>query len=241
MSSTIQDFSIRVPKNLKRKHHVMRFNGNLNIDFTYWKNVKMERENNAKELKGAEDDLPKYGAGSEYNRDIKEEARRKKFGIVAKKYKAEAQPWILKVGNRNGKKFRGIREGGVSDNASFYVFTHAPDGAIEAYPLSEWYNFQPIQRYKTLSAEEAEHELSNRKKALNLFALMLRKRMKGEDDTEAELETEGKRLSKKKDFSISEMDDWINSDASSDSTDKESENGDIKSKPSLNKKKTTQT
>lgn len=51
-----------------------------------------------KEFKtGMEEDLPKFGAGSEYNRDQKEEARRKKFGIIAKKYNPEAQPWILKV------------------------------------------------------------------------------------------------------------------------------------------------
>jgi transcription initiation factor TFIIF subunit alpha len=35
-------------------------------------------------------------------------------------------------------RFKGIREGGVSENAAYYVFTHAPDGAIEAYPLQEW-------------------------------------------------------------------------------------------------------
>jgi hypothetical protein len=46
----------------------------------------------------------------------------------------------------------------VAENASYYVFTHAPDGAIEAFPLQEWYNFQPIQRYKSLTAEEAEEQ-----------------------------------------------------------------------------------
>lgn len=101
---------------------------------------------------------------------------------------------------------------GVSDNASFYVFTHAPDGAIEAYPLNEWYNFQPIQRYKTLSAEEAEQELSNRKKTLNLFALMFRKRMKGDDEQDPELEGDKKKGPKKKDLTISEIDEWIESD-----------------------------
>ena len=55
-------------------------------------------------------------------------------------------------------RFKGIREGGVAENASYYVFTHAADGGIEAFPLCEWYNFQPIQRYKALSAEEAEQE-----------------------------------------------------------------------------------
>lgn len=35
--------------------------------------------------------------------------------------------------------FLGIREGGVSENAAYYVFTHAADGAIEAFPLHEWW------------------------------------------------------------------------------------------------------
>lgn len=206
----------------------MRFNGNLNVDFTKWHNVKMERENNMREFKNVNDEeIPKFGAGSEYNRDLKEEVRRKKFGIISRKYRPEAQPWILKVGGKTGKKFKGIREGGVSDNAAFYVFTHAPDGAIEAYPLNEWYNFQPIQRYKTFTAEEAELELSNRKKALNLFALMLRKRMKGEDDDEpVELDGEKKKggRKKQKDLTISEMEEWMDSD--DDESDSDEENAD---------------
>lgn len=46
----------------------------------------------------------------------------------------------------------------MAENAAYYVFTHGPDGSIEAFPLNEWYNFHPIQRYKALSAEEAEEE-----------------------------------------------------------------------------------
>lgn len=38
------------------------------------------------------------------------------------------------------------------------MFTQAADGTFEAYPVEEWYNFTPIQRYKALSAEEAEEE-----------------------------------------------------------------------------------
>lgn len=218
----------------------MRFNGNLNVDFAQWRNVKMERENNMREFKGMDDDAPKFGAGSEYNRELKEEIRRRKFGIIARRYRPDAQPWILKVGGKTGKKFKGIREGGVSDNAAFYVFTHAPDGAIEAYPLYEWYNFQPIQRYKTLSAEDAEQEFSNRKKTLNLFALMLRKRLKGEDDensVELDEENSKKGGKKKKDFTISEMDEWIDSDDESDSDKSEKEKKDPDSDTEVNKKK----
>lgn len=72
-------------------------------------------------LLGIEEEIPKFGAGSEYNREAREEAKRKRAGIVAKKYQPEAQPWILKSGGKTtGKKFRGQREGGVSQNAGKY-------------------------------------------------------------------------------------------------------------------------
>jgi transcription initiation factor TFIIF subunit alpha len=82
----------------------------------------------------------RFGAGSEFGREAKEEARRKKLGIVARKYRPEDQPWILKSYGSTVKKFKGIREGGVSENTAYYVFTHASDGAIEAFPLHEWYS-----------------------------------------------------------------------------------------------------
>ncbi|XP_023210700.1 general transcription factor IIF subunit 1-like, partial [Centruroides sculpturatus] len=119
--------------------------------------ARLERENNIKEFK-TDEDLPKYGAGSEFGREQREEARKKKHGIVTKKYNPEDQPWILEVGGRGGKKFKGIREGGVAENTSYYVFMQAPDGVFEAFPVSEWYNFAPIQRYKALTAEEAEEQ-----------------------------------------------------------------------------------
>lgn len=219
----MQEFKIRVPK-MRKKHHVMRFNATLNVDFAQWRNVKLERENNMKEFRGMDEDQPKFGAGSEYNRDQREEARRKKFGIIARKYRPEAQPWILKVGGKTGKKFKGIREGGVGENAAFYVFTHAPDGAIEAYPLNEWYNFQPIQRYKSLSAEEAEQEFGRRKKVMNYFSLMLRKRLRGDEEEEQDPE-EAKLLKaatkKSKELKITDMDEWIDSEDESDSEDEE--------------------
>ncbi|KAH8344125.1 hypothetical protein KR084_004668, partial [Drosophila pseudotakahashii] len=222
-SANVQEFKIRVPK-MSKKHHVMRFNATLNVDFAQWRNVKLERENNMKEFRGMEEDQPKFGAGSEYNRDQREEARRKKFGIIARKYRPEAQPWILKVGGKTGKKFKGIREGGVGENAAFYVFTHAPDGAIEAYPLTEWYNFQPIQRYKSLSAEEAEQEFGRRKKVMNYFSLMLRKRLRGDEEEEQDPE-EAKLIKaatkKSKELKITDMDEWIDSEDESDSEDEE--------------------
>ncbi|XP_076338510.1 transcription factor IIFalpha isoform X2 [Tachypleus tridentatus] len=188
----------------------MKFNSSLQVDVSTWTHAKMERENNIKEFK-ADEEMPKYGAGSEFGRDQREEARRKKYGIISKKYNPDDQPWMLKVGGKGGKKFKGIREGGVTENASYYVFTQAPDGAFEAFPIQEWYNFTPIHRYKPLSAEEAEEEFNRRNKILNYFNLM-KKRNKNEDDDDKE-EGEKKTQTKakgKNDFKISDMDDWVN-------------------------------
>ncbi|KOC60429.1 General transcription factor IIF subunit 1, partial [Habropoda laboriosa] len=242
IAPSIQEFSIRVPKNNKKKHNVMRFNATLNVDFSKWTQVKMERENNIKEYKGIEEEMPKFGAGSEFGRDAREEARRKKFGITSRKYKPEDQPWILKSGGKTGKKFKGIREGGVSENAAYYVFTHAADGAIEAFPLHEWYNFQPIQRYKALSAEEAEQEFSRRNKVMNYFSLMLRKRLRndeeGADDEELIDGGKSKKPSKKeKDLKISEMDEWMDSDDDSVSNDDETKKNSDEEEDNNKKKK----
>ena len=66
----------------------------------------MERENNLREFKLSHDidQMPKYGAGSEFGREQKEEARRKKYGIMKRNYNPEAQPWLMKMGA--GKQVR---------------------------------------------------------------------------------------------------------------------------------------
>lgn len=56
---SVQEYSIRVPKNGRKKFNLMRFHGNHNIDFVKWTNTKMERENNMKEYKGADEEIPK--------------------------------------------------------------------------------------------------------------------------------------------------------------------------------------
>ncbi|XP_014261830.1 general transcription factor IIF subunit 1 [Cimex lectularius] len=232
---TVQEYSIKVPKNSRKSYHVMRFNSVQNVDFTKWSQVKMERENNIKEFKTQDEEQPKFGAGSEYGREAREEARRKKYGIITRRYKPEDQPWILKVGGKSGKKFKGIREGGVAENASYYVFTHAADGGIEAYPLNEWYNFQAIQRYKALSAEEAEQEFGRRNKVMNYFSLMMRKRLKNDEDGEGEEEEKPKKGRKSNELKISEMDDWI--DSEEDESESDDEEGEKKEKKEKDKKK----
>ena len=101
----------------------------------------MVRENNKKE-RTQEEEAPEFGAGSEYGKAQREEARRKKYGFISKKYNPDAQPWLMRVGNKKeGKHYKGVREGGVSENTCYYVFTHAQDGSFEAHPIKvniEW-------------------------------------------------------------------------------------------------------
>ena len=64
------------------------------------------------------------------------------------------------------------------ENASYYIFFKAQDGAFEAVPVSEWYNFSLQAKYKALTAEEAEAAYEQRSKILNYSSLM--KSMKSE-------------------------------------------------------------
>lgn len=154
-------------------------------------------------------------------------------------------------GSKTGKKFRGIREGGVSENAAHFVFTQTKDGSIEAVPLNEWYNFQPIQRYKALTAEEAEEEFGRRKKCVNMWTMKMRMKLKNKDDDETELDPEdtkaakGTKIGDKKKLQISDMDDeWMDSDDESSSgsegaevKNKEDEDSDKEAKAKLKKGK----
>ena len=110
-----------------------------------------------------------------------QEARRKKYGYASKKYDPDVQPWLMRIGGKkDGKHFRGQREGGVAENASYYVFVNAPGQTIEAIPIKEWYNFIPRVQYKTIDAEEAEEKFAQRDKYLNMWALKLNKKLKPE-------------------------------------------------------------
>ncbi|XP_070535833.1 general transcription factor IIF subunit 1-like [Ptychodera flava] len=180
-----EEFSVRVAKKSKKKFSVMNFTGGGNIDMAKWQQVKMERENNLREFK-TETDTPTYGAGSEFGKERRQEARRKKYGVITKNYNPEDQPWILRHGGKNGKRYKGKREGGITENTSYFIFTQGPDGAFEAHPLDSWYKFSPMINYKTLNAEEAEEEFGRRDKVLNYFSIMVKKRLKDEEGEEGE-------------------------------------------------------
>jgi len=210
-----QEFTVRVPNSTDDKsYHVMKYNNSIKVDFSNWSQVRMVRENNQKFMNlYQQEEQPKFGAGSAFGKDLKEEARRKKLGIISRKYNADNQPWLLKVGGKTGKKFKGVREGGITANTTYYVFQHGKDGVVQAYPISHFYNFTPINRYKTMDADEAEEKWAQRGKIMNKWAMMVNKKVKagGEEGDEGDLDEEGDKKSKgggKKDFKVSDMDDW---------------------------------
>jgi len=226
------EYVVRVPKASRRRFNMMRFHQSLGVDFKAWTAAKMERENNQKEFRSLDDEMPKFGAGSEYGRDQREEARRKKYGINMRRYVSENQPWLLTTGSKESrKKFKGIREGGVSENSSWYVFMQGKDGAFEAFPVEEWYNFKMIQRYNTLTAEEAEEQFEKRDKIMNFHALRWEKKLK-QDVEDPDEEEKGKKKTKStKSLLISELDDWMSSGESNE----EAEGEDGVSKPKKKK------
>lgn len=236
MKEDVQEFVVRIPpRNQNKSYHVMKFNANMKVDVGKWTQVRMVRENNRKDPTAFGEQMPKFGAGSEFGREQREEARRRRFGAGPKKYDPDMQPWLMRVGNKKeGKHYKGAREGGVSENTTYYVFTHAQDGAFEAHPIKEWYNFTPRVMYKTLNSEEAEERFAERAKILNHWAVMVNKRLKTDndgdlDDDDGGGDGEGSSGRKKggagkggsggsagKSLKISDMDEWVDSDEEDD-------------------------
>ncbi|NXY39324.1 T2FA factor, partial [Pomatorhinus ruficollis] len=173
------------PRNTPKRYNIMAFNSADRVTLSTWAQARMERDMSNKRIY-AEEELPESGAGSEFHRKLREEARRKKYGIVLREFRAEDQPWLLRVNGKTGRKFRGVKKGGVTENASYYVFTQCPDGAFEAFPVRNWYNFTPLARHRTLTAEEAEEEWERRNKVLNHFSIMQQRRLRDQDEEEEE-------------------------------------------------------
>lgn len=74
-------------------------------------------------------------------------------------------------------RFTGRKEAGINENSSYYILTQCEDGAFEAVPVNNWFNFTADIKYQTLTADEAEEEFSRREKTVNYFSLMVKKRL----------------------------------------------------------------
>ncbi|KAF3700302.1 General transcription factor IIF subunit 1 Transcription initiation factor IIF subunit alpha [Channa argus] len=197
-SSSTTEYTVRVPKNTTKKYNIMAFNAGDRVNCSTWTQARMERDMSARRIYG-EEESAEGAAGSEFGKKQREESRRKKYGIVTREFKVEDQPWILRVNGKAGKRFKGIKKGGVTENASYYIFTQCPDGAFEAFPVHGWYNFTPLAKHRTLTAEEAEEEWGRRNKVVNHFSIMLQRRLREQErgeDEEDEAEKSGKKKKK---------------------------------------------
>ncbi|XP_020509332.1 general transcription factor IIF subunit 1 isoform X2 [Labrus bergylta] len=195
-TSSGTEYTVRVPKNTSKKYNIMAFNSGDKVNCSAWTQARMERDMSARRIYG-EEESQDGAAGSEFGKKQREEARRKKYGIVTREFKVEDQPWILKVNGKAGKRFKGQKKGGVTENASYYIFTQCPDGAFEAFPVHGWYNFTPLAKHRTLTAEEAEEEWGRRNKVVNHFSIMLQRRFR-EQERGPDDEDEGEKSGKKK-------------------------------------------
>lgn len=191
-SQVVTEYVVRVPKSSTKRYNIMAFNAADKVNFASWHQARMERDLSNRRIY-QEEELPEAGAGSEFHRRLREEARRKKFGIVLREFRPEDQPWLLRVNGKAGRKYKGVKKGGVTENASYYIFTQCPDGAFEAFPVQHWYNFTPVAKHRTLTAEEAEEEWERRNKVLNHFSIMQQRRLRDQDEEEEEKEKKAKK------------------------------------------------
>ncbi|KAM7535959.1 hypothetical protein Aperf_G00000096665 [Anoplocephala perfoliata] len=112
----------------------------------------------------------------------------RRLGISRQGYRAEDQPWLLTVGKgRTAKRYRGVKEGSVSANVGHFIFCQNSDESFNAYPVDEWYKLNAEISYRYLRDEEAEAEYSRRHKTMNLFNVMINRKLadeKGKEDEE---------------------------------------------------------
>ncbi|TNN09709.1 General transcription factor IIF subunit 1 isoform 2 [Schistosoma japonicum] len=179
--NVIREMQVRVPNKKDKRFSVLRFHTADKLDLSSAPEVFMQRENNLKAYRSlyGTTEMPDTGAGSEFGREAKEEARLKKFGVVRESYKPDDQPWLMTVGKGKAsrRRFRGVREGSVSENVEYFVFCQCKDGNFDAYPVNAWYKMKPEISYRFLREDEAEAEYSRLHKTLNLFNVMVKRKL----------------------------------------------------------------
>ncbi|KAL3314787.1 General transcription factor IIF subunit 1 [Cichlidogyrus casuarinus] len=225
---------VRVPSRKDKRFSVLRFHASDNVKLasqsTSSTEVFMQRENNLRQFKGGlpqMDQTNKTGAGSEFNKDAKQEARLRKLGHSSgiQSYRAEDQPWLMTVGKgSNSRRFRGVKEGTVSDNVQYFMFCQTKDGNFDAYPIQDWYKMSAEVSYRYLKDEEAEAEFSKLNKTKNLFNVMVKKKIEGnndadDEDTKKGSKSNGTSKTKKnarKSFKLTDLEDIAASDMDDD-------------------------
>ncbi|CEF62312.1 General transcription factor IIF subunit 1 [Strongyloides ratti] len=225
---------------------ILKFNKGTTHDvdnlFVTDNQVRMERDDNRKLYMNDTEQLPEFGAGSEYGRAAREEARRKKLGRRLKNYILDNQPWKMTINKKereNGtdifrkKNFKTIREGGANSHTDFWVFVKNGDHFI-ATCVDEFYNVMPCVPFKTFDIDEAEAQFQIRDQLINKFALKAQlQKKKDEEEEDDEVVGGGKSGSNKS----ADQGLKIKDEASDDSDGHYGEDDDIEGKTRVKKKK----
>uniref|UniRef100_A0A0N5BQA6 Transcription initiation factor IIF subunit alpha n=1 Tax=Strongyloides papillosus TaxID=174720 RepID=A0A0N5BQA6_STREA len=208
--------------------------------------VRMERDDQRKLYMNESEQMPEFGAGSEYGRAAREEARRKKLGRRLKNYVLDNQPWKMTINKKereNGtdiykkKNFKTIREGGANSHTDFWVFVKNGDHFI-ATCVDEFYNVMPCVPYKTFDIDEAEAQFQIRDQIINKFALKAQlQKKKDEEEDDDETPGGGKSGSKKVIDQGLKIKDEASDDSEGHYGEDEDEEGKVRSKK---KKKNTE-
>uniref|UniRef100_A0A8D0LBC8 Transcription initiation factor IIF subunit alpha n=1 Tax=Sphenodon punctatus TaxID=8508 RepID=A0A8D0LBC8_SPHPU len=176
-SQSVTEYVVRVPKNTPKKYNIMAFNAADKVNFATWHQAKMERDLSNKKIY-QEEELPESGAGSEFNRKLREEARRKKYGIILKEFKPEDQPWILK-------------------NPGVLAPPPPPPQAVHS----------PAPSFRA-GRRDLPSSLVRRNKVLNHFTIMQQRRLKDQgEEEEEEKEKKGKKKKKSNELRIHDLED----------------------------------
>ena len=192
-----KEFSVRIPARNKIRLHALKFH-TTSIDLGSLAKAEMYRDLTTMPVSQKQEweTMPKTGQGSEYGREAKELARRRRFAYSSKKTSIEDMPWIIstKAGEKeNGKERHYLGKKSVSENSSYFVFVKLADGAYEAHSLEDWYSFAPHRTYKTLNIEEAEEEFKRRHKILNKCLIMANKRKNDENEFDDDYDEDDKK------------------------------------------------
>lgn len=132
---------------------------------------------------------PDSGAGSEFGKEARELARRRRLGFIPRQKRPEDLPWLVTTKDIEKEKTKDrqyIGKKSIVENSSYFVFIKCADGGFEAHPIDDWYTFAPINTYKPLTAEEAEEEFKRRHKVLNKYMIMANRRKADDEDLDEE-------------------------------------------------------
>ena len=100
IQGTTTRYPVFLNTNTRKSYNILKFS--TPVDFSQWKDVTASRDLTMKrvmEYQSQNDDMPEFGAGSEYGKKARDEAWKRRRGMnMRKKYSIKDMPIKFKVG-----------------------------------------------------------------------------------------------------------------------------------------------